>query len=86
MNTDNCVVPWLNDEAFSLDFLKPGAMSNPYSFLKECRYEMALNGNQHLYLTWIDLYTLESTCHYHEGMPYCPVILKISDKLKGKYK
>ncbi len=32
------------------------------------------------------MYTLESTCHYHEGMPYCPVILKISDKLREKYR
>ncbi len=50
MNTDIYIVPWLNDEAFSLDFLKQGAMSNPYSFLKECRYEMALNGTSYYYL------------------------------------
>jgi hypothetical protein len=33
----------------------------------------------------IELYTLESTCYYHEGMDYCPVLVKISDDVQKKF-
>jgi hypothetical protein len=30
----------------------------------------------------IELYTLEGTCYYHEGMEYCPVLLKMGPQVK----
>ena len=30
----------------------------------------------------IELYTVEDTCYYHEGMEYCPVLLRIAPVVK----
>jgi hypothetical protein len=49
-------------------------------YLKECSYSISMS----------DLYDVKETCHYHQGMDYCPVLIDIKatilqDKRGAKY-
>ena len=64
------------DETNLSTLSKIDQITDSKKFLEECTYFIGLTGkNLHINAKYsiLGLYKVHSTCHYNEGMVYCPV-------------